>query len=74
MVGPIWVEFLIAAASALLLAMQLKTGRLYLYRAPEAYRIATRHTDPGRFWAFNIGLSVVTIAIFAEALYRSLIG
>ncbi|MEG3148678.1 hypothetical protein U1769_02180 [Sphingomonas sp. ZT3P38] len=71
MAGPIWFEFLLAAVSALSLAIQLKTGRLDLHRAPSAYREATRATDPGRYWAFVIGLSIVTTAMFGEAMYRS---
>lgn len=72
MTGPVWFEFLLAAVSALSLAVQLKTGRLDLHRAPDAYRKATRATDPGRYWAFILGLSVVTLALFGEAIYRSL--
>jgi hypothetical protein len=71
MAGPIWFEFLLAAVSALSVAIQLKTGRLDLHRAPAAYQEATRATDPGRYWAFVIGLSVVTTAMFGEAIYRS---
>ena len=70
--GPIWFEFLLAAVSAILLAIQLKTGRLDLVRAPDAYRKATRATDPGRYWTFVIGLLAVTLALFGEAIYWSL--
>lgn len=72
MVGPIWLEFLLATASALLVVVQLKTGKLHLHRAPEAYKRATRVTDPGRYWAFVVGSSVVTLAMFGEALFRTL--
>lgn len=71
MAGPIWFEFLLAAIGAISIAVQLKTGRLDLHRAPDAYRQATRASDPGRYWAFVVGMSVVTIALFGEALYRS---
>jgi hypothetical protein len=70
MAGPIWFEFLLAAACALSLAIQLKTGRLDLHGAPAAYRQATRATDPGRYWAFVVGLSIVTTAMIGEAIYR----
>jgi hypothetical protein len=33
---------------------------------------ATRASDPGRYWAFIVGTSIVTVALFAEAIYRSL--
>ena len=61
----------LAAVCAIIFAIQLKTGELGLHRAPEANRQATRATDPGRYWAFVVGLAVVTIAMFGEAIYRS---
>jgi hypothetical protein len=73
MTGPIWFEYFMAGASAVTLFVQLITGKLYLNRAPEAYRRATRATDPGRYWAFIIGVTIVTMALLAEALYRSFI-
>jgi len=72
MTGPIWFEFLLAAICAISVAIQLKTGRLDLHRAPVAYRQATRASDPGRYWVFIVGLSVVTVAMLGEAIYRSL--
>jgi hypothetical protein len=72
MTGPIWFEFLLATVSAALIAVQLKTGKLHLHRAPAAYMRATRATDPGRYWAFIVGGSIVTVAMFGEAIYRSL--
>ena len=72
MTGPIWFEFLLAAVGALSVAIQLKTGKLFLHRAPAAYRKATRASDPGRYWAFVVVVSVVTVAMFVEAIYRSL--
>ena len=71
MTGPIWFEFLLATTCAASVVIQLTTGRLDLRRAPEAYRQATRASDPGRYWAFIVGLSVVTVAMFGEAIYRS---
>jgi hypothetical protein len=71
MAGQIWFEFLLATICAISVAMQLKTGRLDMHRAPAAYRQATRASDPGHYWAFIVGLSVVTVAIFGEAIYRS---
>ena len=71
MTGPIWFEFLLAAIGAVSVAIQVKTGRLDLHRAPAAYRQATRTSDPGRYWAFIVGVSIVTLAMFGEAIYRS---
>ena len=73
MTGPIWLEFLVAGVSALLLAIQLETGELHLPRAPDGYRRATRATDPGRYWAFVAGLPLVTAVIFTQAVHRSLL-
>lgn len=72
MTGPIWFEFLLATVCAVSIAIQLKTGRLDLHRAPAAYLRAARATDPGRYWAFVVGLSIVTVAMFGDAIYRSL--
>lgn len=71
MAGPIWFEFMLAAICAASVAIQLKAGRLDLPNAPEAYRQATQSSDPGRYWAFIVGMSVVTAAMFGEAIYRS---
>jgi hypothetical protein len=71
MTGPIWFEFLLAAVGAASVAIQLRTGRLDLHRAPAAYRQAARTNDPGRYWAFIVGVSIVTLAMFVEAIYRS---
>jgi hypothetical protein len=72
MTGPIWFEFLLAAICAVSVAVQLNSGRLDLHRAPAAYRAATRASDPGRYWAFVVGMSIVTMALLGEATYRSL--
>lgn len=72
MAGPIWFEFLLATVGAASIAIQLRTGKLDLHRAPAAYIRATRASDPGRYWAFIVGTSIVTVALFAEAIYRSL--
>ena len=71
MEGPVWFEFVPAATCAVSVIIQLKTGRLGLHRAPAAYRQATRASDPGRYWAFIVGVSLVTVAMFGEAIYRS---
>lgn len=72
MSGPIWFEFLLASVCAISVAVQLRTGRLDLHCAPVAYQKASRTSDPGRYWAFIVGTSIVTVALFGDAIYRSL--
>lgn len=65
-------ELAMAGLMAVMIAVQLYTGRLHLDRAPEAYRHASRSTDPGRYWAFIVGTTIVVIAMTAEALFHLL--
>lgn len=42
---------------------QLLSGTVLLHRAPKAWRHVEREADPGRYWAFMIGTSVVMVAL-----------
>ena len=59
---------IMAVGMAIYLSFTLWTGELGLVRAPQAWRETSRRTDPGRYWAFVVGIAVVTLGFAFSAI------
>ena len=62
----------IALAFVLGLAVQVSTGEIRLYLAPESWQEVSKAKDPGRFWAFIVAEVVVLGAVLTAAIFNSL--
>ena len=51
-------------------AAQLVTGQLRLPGGPPDCRQVDRQTDPGRFWVFFIGTSLVAVALAIDGSFH----
>ena len=61
----------IAIGFVLGLAVQLSTGEIRLYMAPESWREVSKAKEPGRFWAFIVAEIVVLGAVLTQAVLGS---
>lgn len=62
-------ELVMALVLAIGIVGQLLSGTITLHRAPKAWRHVERATDPGRYWAFIIGTSIVMIAFATDGSF-----
>lgn len=53
------IELFMAIILTVSIAVYLRAGKIRLYMAPEPWKEVSRADDPGRYWTFIVGLSVV---------------
>ena len=59
------IQWIIAAVMVLGLGVVLVTGRIHLYMGPPSWHNVNRRDDPGRFWAFVVGIALAIAALIA---------
>lgn len=62
-------ELIMAVVLAVGIVGQLLSGTITLHRAPKAWRHVERLADPGRYWAFIIGTSIVMVALAVDGSF-----
>jgi len=67
---PYWLEWTLILVSAASILTSIVSGRLGLGSAPYDWLNVTRQNQPGRFWTFIVGSTIVTCTLIVDVLLR----